>query len=435
MNILSLFKARPERRQSDTPRTPSGKWIMPGRGIVNYNEVVAANKAMVHPMTYRCITKLAASVQQVVWFCEPDPSVPASQRAGAREIAAINDLLASPNDNLAADQLRYWLAMNYAVYRRAPFKVGVRTMGTPSGIYPLDVPFVRSHKVVRGSVVEYAYGSHSDPQYLPSRNEAVREQALSNVWRPWLYDIAAPGLSGNFELDCNATPLGSIGLPAQVMSLLLKRAIDTASGHPNTKYIVAAEKTLTNKQKQALREQIENMEPENGEDSGQILLLYNTQVTVTKLDNDLGNLHAKMPMDDMGRMICGAFNIPTALMGIAGADGAKFAGNYVESRRSFWEDTIIPMYLTPIATGMTAALCPYGARIRFDLDTIDAIVDARVARAKELVPVNFLTDNEKREICGFAPLTPEQAAELAQSRSLATSDTNAGTGSPDAQAQ
>ncbi len=209
----------------------------------------------------------------------------------------------------------------------------------------------------------------------------------------------------------NHNTLGAIGLPAAVVEMLLQRAYDTASGHPNTRYIVTAEKTLTNKQKDAVKEHIENSGP-GGEEAGNILFLYNTKVEVHKLDNDLSDIHSKMPADDMTRMIAGAFGIPIALIGLGAADGAKFAGNYTESRRSFWEDTIIPQYLTPIAGGLTTALCPPGARIVFDLDTIEAIIESRAARAKTIEPVTFLTNDEKRELAGYPPLTDEQRARL-----------------------
>jgi len=36
-------------------------------------------------------------------------------------------------------------------------------------------------------------------------------------------------------------------------------------------------------------------------------------------------------------------------IGLGSADAAKYANNYGESRLSFWQDTIVPSYLSPIA--------------------------------------------------------------------------------------
>jgi len=106
----------------------------------------------------------------------------------------------------------------------------------------------------------------------------------------------------------------------------------------------------------------------------------------------------------MTRQIAGVFGVPIALMGLGSADAAKFANNYQESRLSFWQDTIVPCYLSPIAAGMTQALCPPGARIQFDLDAVPALWQGRSKLGESLSKVGFLTDDEKREILGYEPL-------------------------------
>jgi phage portal protein BeeE len=108
-----------------------------------------------------------------------------------------------------------------------------------------------------------------------------------------------------------------------------------------------------------------------------------------------------MPSDDMARLIFGAFGIPIALAGMGAADGAKFAGNYVESRAAFWEDTIIPDYVSPLMQGMTRLLCPTGVRIVADLDEIPALKKSRVTSMVEADGIGFLTTNEKRELYGW----------------------------------
>jgi hypothetical protein len=107
----------------------------------------------------------------------------------------------------------------------------------------------------------------------------------------------------------------------------------------------------------------------------------------------------------MSRQIVGAFGIPIALIGLGGADAAKFAHNYTESRRSFWEDTLTPEYFVPFATGLTSALCPFGARVAFKYDEIQAIEDIRIENAAKLSKVNFMTRDEKRAMVGLLPMT------------------------------
>ena len=396
--LNDLFaKAAPVRRASDEPASPSasrsGKVV-----VVTYSDVVSAEMALKHPVVYRCVNKIAESVQTVKWYCDIDPDVPVADRAGARVIKDLNDLLKSPNDNYPADQMRYWLALNYCLYGRVPVKIGVGTEGRPNGIYPLTTRWVQAILNTRGLLEGYQYGEAEQKETLPTRRKAPEGKAYA-------YEIARPNLDGTPvpRMNSNVSPATAIGLPAQVIRLLLQRAVDTASGHPNTKYIVVAEKTLTKKQKNELVNMVE--ETEVGEEkSGNILFLYNTNAKIEKLDNDLSDIHSKMPMDDMSRMIAGAFGVPIALIGLGAADAAKFASNYTESRRAFWADTIIPGYLSPIATGMTAAICPPGARIFFDLDTIDALRDHNIANAEKLTGVGYLTKDEKRSLIGFEPL-------------------------------
>jgi hypothetical protein len=411
-DMLSFFKAAPVREPSDVPRSPVRTWSRNATPVVEYSNVIAGHMALQHPIVFRALNKIAGSVQQVKWYAEADPDVLASERAGASVIKDINAVLNSPNDTLASDQLRYWMALNYAVYGRVPFKVGIGVNGNPNAIYPLSAQSVSAIVDSRGQIKEYEYGTTAGGSKIryPTRKQAEREGSNKG----YVHEIYTPNLDATIEKGKNITALGAIGLPAEVVTMLLRRAYDTASGHPNSKYVIVAEKTLTQDQKDALQNKIDETSLD-GEAAGETLFLYNTKIEIHKLDNDLSDIHSKMPSDDMARMIYGAFGIPISLVGMGAADGAKFAGNYKESRQSFWEDTIIPFYITPIATGLTAALCPYGARVRFDLDSIDAIQDSRVGRAQTLSAVDFLTQDEKRELTGYAPLTEQQRADLASS--------------------
>jgi hypothetical protein len=336
----------------------------------------------------------------VNWFCEIDPDVPTSEAAAARQIKAINALLQSPNDTMTRQALLYWMTLNFACYGRVPIKVGVSPVAPhlPTGIYPLTSRYTYARLDGRGQVIGYESGLGENKEFIPTRQKAKPGQSYA-------YEVIRPNMDGTFESKNNIHPLGAIGMPAQIVSLLLQRAVDTAAGHPNSKYIIVAEKTLTTQQKDKIKEQIEKTST-NGENSGQVLFLYNTRVDVVKLDNGLEDIHSKMPLDDMSRQIVGAFGIPIALIGLGGADAAKFAHNYTESRRSFWEDTLVPEYFVPFATGLTAALCPFGARVEFDYDEIQAIADIRIENAAKLSKVSFLTRDEKRAMTGFEPLPP-----------------------------
>ncbi|MGY3615678.1 phage portal protein [Bradyrhizobium sp. USDA 10063] len=398
MSLLDLFrKAKPERLETDEPVSPIH--FMGGVPVrfLSSAAVEAADVAQrKNPQLYRITNFVASSVQAVPWFCEQDPNVIASERAAATKIKAINDLLKSPNDTFTSQQFQYWIALNLMLYARAHFKVGIGSTGSPNGLYPLAAKYVRGVLNNRGTVDAYEYGLGQDMTVLPSRR-AAEKRGRNEAYGA---EISFPSLTGLVEYNKAPAAIESIAQPIAIINALMQRALDTASGHPNVKYVITAEKTLTKQQREALAQHLEEGGP-GDENSGSVLFLYNTTVVVHKLDNDLKDIHSKIPLDDMTRQIAGVFGVPIALLGLGSADSAKYASNYNESRLSFWQDTIAPCYLAPIAAGMTQAICPPGARVSFDLDAIPALWEGRANLGATLSRVNFLTTNEKREILGF----------------------------------
>lgn len=408
-NPLSfIFKAAPDRRPADTPPEPTIMYLGNGAGamLVSHNQVLGAEAAMAHPIVRRALDKIASSVQTVKWFAEEDPDARSSDRRSASgAIKDLNDLLRSPNDIMTSAQLRYWLGLNLALYDRAPFKVSksATRAGRPNGIFAMETQYVKIDAVNRGgAVTRYKYGNGENSTTIPGRVAANETQSFADeVWRP--------SIKPTPNTNCTTSLLSSVSLPAGVIKALLHRAIATAEGHPNVRYMVITDSTLNEGQRTVLKRHLEGHDT-NGQDSGRIAVLRTSaRLDIEKLDNDLSDIHSKMPSDDMARLIFGAYGIPIALAGMGAADGAKFAGNYIESRAAFWEDTIVPSYLMPIGDAMTRALCPKGARISFDLDSIQALMHSRITSMKEASAVTFLTDNEKREMFGFDQTgTPEQ---------------------------
>ena len=400
MGLFEFFqKKKPERSDADEPMSPI--YVMGGQSVrfLSNAAVVTADVAQREsPQLFRITNFIASSVQSVPWFCEQDPNVNLSDRAPPGKVKAINDLLKSPNDTYTAPQLQYWIALNLMLYARAHFKVGINAQGSPNGVYPLAAKHVRGILNNRGVVEKYEYGTGENKTTLLSRRSAEK---LNNN-ESYAAEIAFPSLTGTVEYNKMPAAIESLRVPLAIIRALMQRALDTASGHPNVKYVITAEKTITRQQKEALTKHLEEA-ASGGEHSGEILFLYNTDVKVHTLDNQLGDIHAKLPLDDMTRQIAGVFGVPVALLGLGSADAAKYASNYVESRLSFWQDTIVPCYLVPIASGMTQSICPPGARVSFDLDKVPALWEGRANLGKTLSQVTFLSNNEKRDVLGFEP--------------------------------
>jgi len=401
-NLFNLFKRAPDPKPSDTPAAPNTMRAKTQAPLVSYENAITAENAMGHPFVFFCLKTVAQAFATVEWYAEADPE--SSTPAGKRAIEQMNALLQSPNLNFSPYQLRFWMALNYACFGRIPFKIGLTVENFPNGIYPLSVGVTKENTDTRGLVTSYTYGTGEGAEVLP-----VREKAPDG--RPYAYEISTPTISGQVDFTTNVTPLRAIGLPSQIMRMLMQRAADTASGHPNMKYVISSEKTITDPQKEAIKEHIEDSGT-GAENSGNILFLGGLTVKIDELDNDLSDIHSKMPTDDMARMIARAFGIPNALVGLGAADGAKYAQNYDGSRASFYEDTIIPGYCSPVATGLTKALCPPGMLIKFDIDGIPAIGAARAARAKDIDQLGFLTIDERRELAGYKKIGGKQGAQL-----------------------
>ncbi|WP_369529575.1 phage portal protein [Bradyrhizobium elkanii] len=260
--------------------------------------------------------------------------------------------------------------------------------------------------------------ARTPPSTRPAALRRSAPAATRRRCRPMPPRFQFPSLSGLVEYNKEPAAIESIAMPIAIINCLMQRALDTASGHPNIKYVITSERTLTRQQKDALVKHLEESGP-GEENSGSVLFIYNTDIKVHKLDNELGDIHSKIPLDDMTRQIAGVFGVPIPLLGLGSADAAKYASNYGESRLSFWQDTVVPCYLSPIAAGMTQAICPPGARVSFDLDSIPALWEGRAALGERLSKVNFLITNEKRAILGFEPTDQIPAVPLAPASSSA----------------
>ena len=373
------------------------------RAAVSYRQSIAAAEAMLHPSVHRCLRKLASSVQTVDWQIVKDKRAnrAADDVRGPDVTARLQATLDNPSDEYSDEALRYLMALYLAAYGKFYLKIARDTQGLPSAIYILSPARVKEINNTKGVVIGYQYTAGAGQETFPTRAAA---KGGEGQFPPYGAKIAIPGMdTGANGVDIPSdSPLSSLGLPMQVIEQLMQRAVDTASGHPNSKYIVTTPELLTREQEESVVRELTDREA-GGADSGRVLMLSGKEIKVTKLDNDLSDLHSKVPLDDMERRIAAGFGIPPAMLGLNGADGAKFAQNYGESRLAFWEDTVDPSYLVPIERGLTAAICSPGWEVRFNRGSVPAMQDAIAARLARLEVVSTLSIDEKRDLAGMSP--------------------------------
>jgi phage portal protein BeeE len=399
-----LFKAQPQRRPSDAPTPPLLVNVPNAKaGLVNYSVVAAAEQGRKHPFVFPCIRMLVEAGAQVPWYCEPDPLVAESEQAPQKVIDELNSLLASPSDSKSPFELKQWMIEDLALYGRIAMKIGLSVSNTPNGIYPLTTRHVTLELDARGNPKTYGYGYSKNKDLIPAKKYAAKGTA-------YVCEVRKANSDGSCEWQGTLTPLSSLGLPTEITKLLLHRAYDTASGHANIQNILQVDPVdATPKAVDDLMDELENYMV-SGEDSGG--MKFSSRIKgVLKVENNLSDIHSKVPMDDMARMIARAFGIPIALYGLGAADAAKFAGNYAESIAALYKGTVIPGYLVPIEEALTLSLCPYGARIRFNRDAIEALALERLNSS-----AGFITVDEARELRGWTPLGGEQGSQLWKGR-------------------
>jgi HK97 family phage portal protein len=103
------------------------------------------------------------------------------------------------------------------------------------------------------------------------------------------------------------------------------------------------------------------------------------------------------------RDIALAFGVPPQLLGIPG--DTTYA-NLREARLGFWEETVIPL-AGRIGAELTAWLGPRfgrGLALGPDLDAVSALALRRERVWEKVLKADFLSLNEKRAACGYAPV-------------------------------
>lgn len=123
-------------------------------------------------------------------------------------------------------------------------------------------------------------------------------------------------------------------------------------------------------------------------------------------DLDLGHIFGQSES-----RICLTFGVPAVVVGVrVGLTYSTYA-NYQEARRSFWHETLKPMY-SRIQQGMNHGLAPeFGTNtlINFNLSKIESLAEDRDIVNKRIVSqwdAGLVTQNEARIALGW-PTTPE----------------------------
>lgn len=117
---------------------------------------------------------------------------------------------------------------------------------------------------------------------------------------------------------------------------------------------------------------------------------------------DMDFINAK---NGAARDIALAFGVPPQLLGIPGDNTYS---NYREANLAFWRQTVLPL-VGKVTQALSGWLCPEGSALElgYDAARVDTFSPDRDARLAQIMAADFLTDREKREAFGFAPIPDE----------------------------
>ncbi|SNS16401.1 phage portal protein, HK97 family [Sphingomonas laterariae] len=122
-------------------------------------------------------------------------------------------------------------------------------------------------------------------------------------------------------------------------------------------------------------------------------------LSLTPADMDFVSLKA-----NAAREIALAFGVPPLMLGQA---GDNTYANYAEANRAFWRLTVLPMG-TRIAEGIASVLRAWWPELAIEID-MDRIIELHGDREplwRMAMGADFLSDDEKREMLGFARRAP-----------------------------
>jgi HK97 family phage portal protein len=236
--------------------------------------------------------------------------------------------------------------------------------------------------------------------YLYKVGEAkARIAARDWLGRPGLVHLkAAHPLDDHYGLGC----LGAVGPAVAVHNAAAKwnKALLDNAARPSGAlvYEPGDGAALSAEQYERLRAEMEAQLAGAG-NAGRPLLLEGglkwQAMSLTPAEMDFTGLKAAA-----AREIALAFGVPPMLLGLPG--DATYA-NYREANRALWRLTVLPM-AGRILSGLSGALAAWwpGLKLEVDLDRISALAEERERLWRQVSGADFLTDDEKREMLGFA---------------------------------
>lgn len=254
----------------------------------------------------------------------------------------------------------------------------------------------------------------------PLRPERMSLETDQNGWpKSWVYrlggqvaryaaegDAACPGLLHirSFDPLDDHMGVGSLSGAVDAVALLnasarWNRALLANAARPSGALVLEGDDgPLSAEQFDRLRDEIE-AGFQGAANAGRPMLLEGglkwQPLAMTPAEMDFARLR-----EQAAREVALAFGVPPMLLGLPG--DATYA-NYAEANVALWRLTVLPLMTKLLAT-VSAHLALWWPEIRLevDLDAVPALWSDRELLWRSVSAADFLDDNEKREMLGFA---------------------------------
>lgn len=229
----------------------------------------------------------------------------------------------NPEEKLSAYGLRFRLIVDYANCGNAAVRVIRSDFGMPVRLYPLQMLLLKQKAAKSGRVERYVYGDENGGGKIELPPEDV-------------IHIKAPDPRDDFW---GMPPGGRAELRFDDLTNRFALSYWDSGGVPSL--LIKIKQAKVSKEK---RHQLEDYVSDRYGPQGTRVMAHDSDVEVQPVGSELGALKLAEIFGHSESRICAAHGVPAIVIGARiGLQYGTYA-NYKSARRSFWEETMSPLY-------------------------------------------------------------------------------------------
>lgn len=383
MSIFDRLFRRPTAAKAATaPFAPAWGWLPALWPAISF-ERLSSEGYKANAAVFACVSALAMA------YPEPPLHIIEADTRSPLPDHPLLPLLRRPNPVMSEGELKQILTIYKAIGGNAYVHLVRDGAGQPVELWPYHVAQMRPKPSRYTWVEEYEYNDGSGEwRGVPAADVIHLKWPSVDPDAPWRALSPIEAMARDVDTDSEAS--------RYIYTILKNDAI------PRIAITLPEGRTLTSTQFDRLRAQWE--ERHGGTNRGKPAVLEGG-AGIHRLALDLEELALDALRAIPETRIAAAFRVPAIIAGLlVGLQHATYA-NYAEARRSFTEQTLVPMW-TADAGEISEALTRSDPRIQIAYDTsavaaLQENTDGVYARAIDAWDAGLITRNEARQMLGF----------------------------------